>query len=321
MTLNEILSQLAAGDIDTDEAQRRIAALNEQPDEGDSSEAGDRAQRAGDSDSVQEEDQSHDGTARRFTTDDLLSSRPAFTSFLRDTFQRITTATEAAFADKGEDEPLITEKVERVIITAIGRRIRLVGDPSVAVAEIDGSGHTMKRIGNLLEIRVEGYLVPSADGFRLGNPPKSLEDLKNLDLGLGKTLKIRVNPAIITDVEVTAGSLTTKKLPRLGKVRVTAGGAAITGVVHIEDALIQAGNATISGAISEGRNKVRIESGNLSLVLSASSNVSVKAESSMGVISWPGDGQFDEYIIGQGSARLDVGVVMGHAAIRVAKDD
>ena len=321
MTLNEILNHLAAGEIDTDEAQRRIAALGGDSGPNDPFDVKDRAQRAAGSHDVQDEKTPQDETARRFSTEDLLSSRPAFTNFLRDTFQRITTATEAAFADKGEEELLSTEKVERVVVTGIGRRIRLIGDPNVVVAEVDGSSHTMRRIGNSLEIRVDGYLVPSADGFRLSNPPKSLEDLKNLELGLGKTLKIRVNPAIITDVEITAGSLTTKKLPRLGKIRVTAGGAKISGVVSIEDALIQAGNATISGPISEGRNKVRIESGNLNLILSTSSNVSVKAESNMGMVSWPGDGHFDEYIIGQGAARLDVGVVMGHAAIRVERDD
>ena len=318
MTLNEILNQLAAGEIDPEEAQRRIAMLSVDSDS--DSVLDDDAEPAHRAANDREEQTPVDASARRYSTDDLLAAGPAFGNFLRDTFHRISSATEAVFADHTSDETLNTEHVERVAVTAVGRRIRLIGDPTVAVAEVEGSGHTMRRIGNCLEIRVEGYLVPSADGFRLTSPPKSLEDLKSLDVGLGKTLKIKVNPSILVDLEITAGSLTTKKVPRLGKVRVTAGGANLTGVVSMSDVLVQAGNASVSGAISEGRNKIRVESGNLTLTLSASSNVSIKADSNIGVVSWPGDGNFDEYIIGQGSARLDVGVILGHAAIRVEKD-
>ena len=52
--------------------------------------------------------------------------------------------------------------------------------------------------------------------------PRELDDIRAL--GLGKELLLKVNPDIVVDVEVTAGSLNTERVPHLGKVRVTAGG-------------------------------------------------------------------------------------------------
>jgi hypothetical protein len=48
----------------------------------------------------------------------------------------------------------------------------------------------------------------------------------------------------------------------------------------------------------------------------------VTGESQLGRISWSGghSGAGDEVVMGNGSARLDVEVVMGHAQIRVGSD-
>jgi hypothetical protein len=42
-------------------------------------------------------------------------------------------------------------------------------------------------------------------------------------------------PELIVDVEVTAGSLNTERVPHLGKVRVTAGAAKLLDVTEIND--------------------------------------------------------------------------------------
>ena len=141
-------------------------------------------------------------------------------------------------------------------------------------------------------------------------------------MGLGKELFLRVNPNIMVDVEVTAGSLNTERVPHLGKVRVTAGGAKLLDVDEINDALIQAGQATIKGAITTGRNRIRAESGSLSITLADESNVTVKGDSQLGKVSWSGghNGAGDEVVMGNGSARLDVEVVMGHAQVRVGTE-
>ena len=147
-----------------------------------------------------------------------------------------------------------------------------------------------------------------------------MEDIRAL--GLGKELLLRVNPAIVVDVEMTAGNLNTERVPHLGKVRVTAGGAKLLDVTEINDALVQAGSATIKGAIKTGRNRIRAESGSLSITLHDDSNVTVTGESQLGRISWSGGhtGAGDEVVMGNGSAKLDVEVVMGHAQVRVGSD-
>ena len=127
---------------------------------------------------------------------------------------------------------------------------------------------------------------------------------------------------IAVDVEVTAGNLHTERVPRLGKVRVTAGGAKLLDVTEVHDVLVQAGSATIKGTITQGRHRVRAESGSLSITLGDESNVTVKSEAQLGRVSWAGghSGAGDEVVMGHGNARLDVEVVMGHAQVRVGSD-
>ena len=213
-----------------------------------------------------------------------------------------------------------TSGVERISVRAVGRRVRILGETAVATLSADGP-HVLRRNGPVLEVSSDGELGASLDGFSiLRGAPRNLDDIRAL--GLGKELLLKVNPNIVVDVEVTAGSLHTERVPHLGKVRVTAGGAKLLDVTEINDALIQAGQATIKGAIKTGRNRIRAESGSLSITLADDSNVTVKGESQLGKVSWSGghSGNVDEVVMGNGSARLDVEVVMGHAQVRVGSD-
>jgi hypothetical protein len=190
----------------------------------------------------------------------------------------------------------------------------------VATLSADGP-HVLRRNGSVLEVSSDGELGASLDGFSiLRGAPRSLDDIRSL--GLGKELLLKVNPNIVVDVEVTAGSLNTERVPHLGKVRVTAGGAKLLDVGEINDALIQAGQATISGAIATGRNRIRAESGSLSITLGDDSNVTVKGDAQLGKVSWSGghSGAGDEVVMGNGSAKLDIEVVMGHAQVRIGSD-
>ena len=217
-------------------------------------------------------------------------------------------------------KPVNTSGVERISVRAVGRRVRIVGETSVATLSADGP-HVLRRNGAVLEVSSDGELGASLDGFSiLRGAPRSLDDIRSL--GLGKELLLKVNPGIVVDVEVTAGSLNTERVPHLGKVRVTAGGAKLLDVSEINDALIQAGQATISGAITTGRNRIRAESGSLSVTLADHSNVTVKGDAQLGKVSWTGghNGAGDEVVMGNGSAKLDIEVVMGHAQVRVGSD-
>ena len=205
--------------------------------------------------------------------------------------------------------------LEKVSITSVGRRVRVEGDPSVATLVVEGR-HVLRRNGAVMEVSSTGEFGPSFQGFSLIRPPRSLDDFR--DIGLGKELLVRVNPGLLVDVEVTTGGLKTVGVPRLGRVRVTAGGCTIEGVDEVGDLLTQAGGVSVEGPISTGRSRLKVESGSLNVLLTQGANVTVRGEARLGRLTWPdGNENVDEVIIGNGSARLDISVVMGMASIKV----
>ncbi len=282
--LTEILEELAAGRIDASEAARRIDALKaaaEQAPEPSDAEVADE---------VAADSPQHSAG--------VFSQPPFVDSDVPPSPRRATGA-------KG---------VHRSSVRAVARRVRIVADGSVATASVDGP-HVLRRSGSVLEVTSDGDQGPSLDGFIL-RPPRSFDDLRAL--GLGKELLVRVNPTIAVDAEVTAGMLTTEGVPFLGKVRITAGGATLERVSEVNDVLVQAGSASIRGDLATGRSRIRCESGSLDIELGDKSNVTVRTEVQLGKVSWAGadNDNVDEVVLGNGAARLDVGVVMGWATIK-----
>ncbi|SHJ73462.1 hypothetical protein SAMN02745244_03142 [Tessaracoccus bendigoensis DSM 12906] len=203
----------------------------------------------------------------------------------------------------------------RISVTAVGRRVRIEGDQSVSTLTIEGP-HVLRRVGTVMEVSSTGEIGPSIGGFSLIRPPRNWDDLR--DIGLGKELIIRVNPSLIVDAEVTTGGLRTIGVPRLGRIRVTAGASTLEDVQEVEDLLSQAGGISVEGPISLGRSRLKVESGSLTVSLAKGANVTIRGEAKLGRIGWPDGGEHvDEYVVGNGSARLDLAVVMGMASVKV----
>jgi hypothetical protein len=306
--MKAILEELAAGRIDAAEAARRIDALK----------ASQSTSETSPSEPTNEQLAGADADPWAAATDRPQASYGSSTS-------EPETSASTPQPETSAEEPVQAKAVnvggvERISVRAVGRRVRILGETSVATLSADGP-HVLRRNGSVLEVSSDGELGASLDGFSiLRSAPRSLDDFRSL--GLGKELFLRVNPNLIVDVEVTAGSLNTEGVPHLGKVRVTAGAAKLLDVAEINDALVQAGQATIKGTIKTGRNRIRAESGTLSISLADDSNVTVTGEAQLGKISWAGghSGAGDEVVMGGGSARLDIEVVMGHAQVRVGSD-
>ncbi|HEY5787377.1 MAG TPA: hypothetical protein VIT65_21645 [Microlunatus sp.] len=310
--MTAILEDLAAGRIDAAEAARRIDTL--------------KAAEEAATDPAPE-------TPREPTNDELAGADDTVVdpwAVSTDRPQRATHTTESFVVPpepvsepvtepEPRGKPVNTNGVDKITVRAIGRRVRIVGETSVATLAADGP-HVLRRNGSVLEVSSDGELGASLDGFSILKAPRNLDEFRSL--GLGKELFLRVNPDIEVDVEVTGGSLNTERVPRLGKVRLTAGAAKLLDVEVIKDALIQAGQATVKGTITRGRSRIRAESGSLSIHLTDASNVTVHGESQLGKVSWSGghSGAGDEVVMGNGSARLDVEVVMGHASVKVGSD-
>jgi hypothetical protein len=307
--MTSILEELAAGRIDAAEAARRIDALK----------AAGPASSAPAQTDARPEPSNADLAAEPIAQDPWAAEtdRPQHTDHAVESFAR---ETPAPVEEPVRVKPVNTNGVERISVRAVGRRVRIVGETAVATLSADGP-HVLRRNGSVLEVSSDGELGASLDGFSiLRGAPRNLDDIRAL--GLGKELLLKVNPNIVVDAEVTAGSLNTERVPHLGKIRVTAGGAKLLDVTEINDALIQAGQATIKGAIRTGRNRIRAESGSLSITLADDSNVTVTGEAQLGKVSWVGghSGAGDEVVMGNGSAKLEIQVVMGHAQVRVGSD-
>ncbi len=293
--ITQILRDLAAGRITTAEADRLIAD--------------EQASKAAESATADQNQQPAESPTQESTTQESTTqARPSIVS--------------------GPDAATGPAGVERVQVRTVGRRVRLIGDRGVATLSADGP-HTLRRVGPLLEVSSDGEFGPALDAFTMLRSPSLLDDLRALgrtglgslglgNVGFGQELVLHVNPALGVDVEITAGSLSVRGLPRLGKVRITAAGAALHDVSEVKDALLQAGSLSLEGCLVSGRSRVRVESGQLSVDLDPQSDVTVHAEAQMGRVSWPDETQgIDEYVLGQGTARLDVGVVMGYASVRI----
>jgi hypothetical protein len=200
-----------------------------------------------------------------------------------------------------------------VTIRAVGRRVRLIGEPAINGVAVDGP-HVIKRDGDTLAISSEGDMGVSIDGFSMLRNPT---DLKSHVNGLARELSIRVNPMLEVEVEVTGGSVVGERLPGLTRVRVTAGTAKVSDVDGPIDVLVQAGTATLDAQITKGRSRVRVESGAATVNLRRGSDVKVHTEAQLGRVTWTGavNGQSKDVEIGRGRAALDVEVLVGSAQI------
>ena len=290
--LTPILEDLAAGRIDAAEAARRIDARK--------AEAAAEPEPRGVEPTNEELGEANDAGRRQYSP------------HAREVFGQPDEAD--AGAANARRRPSGTRGVDRISVRAVGRRVRIVGDSSVATASAEGP-HVLRRNGSVLEVSSDGEFGPNLGDFSILRPPRSFDDIRAL--GLGKELLLRVNPAISLDIEVTAGHLTCTDVPYLGKVRVTAGGAEVSGFAEANDVLVQAGSASLKGTVTSGRSRLRVESGQLTVELADASNVTVRGEAQLGKISWSGAhaGQADEVVLGNGSARMDIGVVMGWANV------
>jgi hypothetical protein len=304
--IKPILDELAAGRIDAAEAARRIDGL-----------------KASQSTSETTSEPTNEQLGASTADSDAwaaVTDQPQQADYGSESPEAEIPDSKAGAEEPVRPKPVNTGGVERISVRAIGRRVRIIGETSVATLSADGP-HILRRNGSVLEVSSDGELGASLDGFSiLRGATRSLDDFRSL--GLGKELFLRVNPDVIVDVEVTAGSLNTERVPHLGKVRVTAGAARLLDVAEINDALVQAGQATIKGTIKSGRNRIRVESGSLSITLNDDSDVTVTGEAQLGKISWTGghNGAGDEVVMGNGSAKLEIEAVMAHAVVRVGSD-
>jgi hypothetical protein len=228
-----------------------------------------------------------------------------------------TDSTESHAAKPGPGKEPAVSSARRVVIRAVGRRVKVIGEPSVTTVSVDGP-HVVRRDGDTVSVNSEGELGASVDGFTLMRS-RSLEDIRDTLLGLRRELAVRVNPGLEVEIEVTAGGLTVERVPHLSQVRVTAGSAKLVDADGPLDLLVQAGSARVDMSPTTGKSRLRVESGSLDVRLGDRADVRVRTDAQLGKVVWHGSqhqGSAEEVTVGAGSAVLDLEVVMGSVQVR-----
>ena len=220
--------------------------------------------------------------------------------------------------DPGHEAPFKADKingVSKILVKATGRKVKIIADPQVSTAAAEDV-HQVRRSGTTLEIRGDKEFTGVVDAISWARSLRSLDDVRAL--GIGKEMTVRVNPALVVDIELTGSSLVVSEVPHIGKVRLTAGSATMTGARCVSDLVLQAGQATICGLFTEGWSRIRCESGQVVVDVDPTSDVVLRADAQLGRVTWEGKDDVDgELTLGAGTAHLDVGVVIGHAAIKI----
>jgi hypothetical protein len=224
------------------------------------------------------------------------------------------TSDEASGADTEAPIPATTNRLR---VRAVGRRVRIIGEPFVSTVAVDGP-HVVRQEGDTIVVTSEGEFGASIDGFTLMRT-RSLRDVQERVFDFGRELSVRVNPSLIVEVEVTAGSVNAERLPKLEQVRVTAGSARVRDVEGPIDLLVQAGSAQVEGKITKGRSRLRTESGSLQLRLLPGSSVRIRPDVQLGRVQWEPPGKDrEEHIVGLGDGILNLEVMMGTATVKEA---
>jgi hypothetical protein len=202
-------------------------------------------------------------------------------------------------------EPAATIRVIRIAGAA-----EVIGDPSVKEAVADGP-HAVRREG--AQLVIESQPEPG-EGYTFGPLYFSTD--------AHRRLRIRMNPELALDAEIQAGSLRVQGLHGTIKADVSAGSANIDGFMAPVQVSVQAGSVTASGRLTAGESRISCEAGSVRVGLAAGSSVRIRAHTTLGRISVPGQpargvlgGETQESVIGDGAGRLDIDSSMGSVTV------
>jgi hypothetical protein len=208
----------------------------------------------------------------------------------------------------------------RVRISATARGVRVVGDPSVAEATVEGS-HRAHRDGDTLFI--DGNIeLDDVGGFTFeGRRPPWHRQWANWRR-FAEQLVVRVNPSCPVDAEVSAGSLVVVGVTGPLRVVVAAGSARVDGIGSPFDIETRAGAVRVRGRLDAGESRIRCEAGSVNVHLARGSDVRVRARTDLGRVRVHGVSGHEpplggqrEVTVGAGTATLDIETAMGSVDI------
>jgi hypothetical protein len=244
--------------------------------------------------------------------------------------------------------------IQRVRLVQAFRATRVVGDPDVAEAVVEGP-HVAEREGDILV--VHGDEAPAAHGFAFsrgdrpwypsrpergersdrgdrgsgedlhwwpgswGSPPGWAGHWGLVDVfrrRLGEELTVRMRPDLTLDAGVTAGSLKVAGLTGPLRISVAGGSASLDRFQGPLDLSVDAGSAKGSGLLASGSSRIRCHAGSVKINLERGSSVRIRARTELGKVLLPGDPNWlagGDVTVGDGEALLEVEVNIGSVVV------
>jgi hypothetical protein len=230
-----------------------------------------------------------------------------------------------------EAPPTQATSVTKVVIRAGAGALEIIGDPSVAQADVEGPHHVSIE-GDTLVIR--GQLergLPGAFAINVGRRRRIHVGQDGVTIGRRHyaALRVRMNPSLELDAELDAGPLSISGVKGPVRARLSAGPMTIEGFERELDLSVNAGAIRAVGILTTGDSRIRSDAGAVRVRLHPSSDVHVKAHAALGKVSlFDADDRDDlarrfgterrnEATLGAGTASLRVDTAMG--SVHVSK--
>jgi len=228
-----------------------------------------------------------------------------------------------------EAPPRDMPSVTKVVIRAGAGAMEIVGDASVAQADVEGQ-HQVSIEGDTLVIR--GQLddqIPGSFAFTFKGSRRRLR-VGHDGVTIGRkhysALRVRMNPSLQLDAELDAGPLSITGIKAPVRARLAAGPMTIEGFEGPLDLSVNAGAIRAVGILTTGDSRIRSDAGAVRVRLHPSSDVHVKAHAALGKVSLfaadDDDRRFgtdrrNEATLGSGNATLRVDTAMGSVNVSV----
>jgi hypothetical protein len=222
----------------------------------------------------------------------------------------------------------------RVRVDANAGSVRIVGDPSVTVVDVDGD-HEVQEDGDTVVVRCTPLRDLDLDidaawggwghghrggrrGFAIHPPRVRVDDLKRRF-----QVTVRVNPELPLDAHVAAGAVSVRGVRAPISCDVDAGAARLHDVSGALDARVNAGALSIDGRLVDDSWRVRGDMGAVTIRLDPNSDARVRAHVNLGRcdIRLPtAVARGDEYVLGAGRGLLELDGSMASVSVAVDGD-
>jgi len=241
--------------------------------------------------------------------------------------------------------------VNAVKVVGTFRALKIIGDPSVKGAVGVGPHRARQEGGTLIFEEMDD----DDPGFTLFGPPhfdpatesddeefgklarvvtrrnfrfQGTINGKDFKVGRGNppVLKVRMNPSLPLDIEMTAGAVKVIDVTGPIKANLTAGSGRFSGIHSPIEIGVEAGTVNVEGLFDEGTSSIHCTAGRVRVELAPGSDVTVTAKATLGKVSLPhSDGRREEWQgigtgqkeikIGQGTSSLDIDATTGSVVV------